>query len=107
MIYRKASPQPTRLLLRIVAGAGAGALLGATACGGDDSSNHHILNGTLVMPSSGSSEGGADVSHPVGVVPFNEGGISGIVIMPVGGGIQPEPEDAGHMLTGALALPDQ
>jgi hypothetical protein len=32
MIYRKEAPQPTKLLLRIVASAGAG-LLGVAACG--------------------------------------------------------------------------
>jgi hypothetical protein len=41
-------------------------------------------------------DSGADVSHPVGVVPFNDGGFPGIVMMLVGGGILPAPEDAGH-----------
>jgi hypothetical protein len=34
MIYRKAPPQPGRLLLRVVAMAGAGAVAGAFACSG-------------------------------------------------------------------------
>jgi len=171
MIYRKAPPQPTRLLLRIVAGAGAGALLGASACGGDDSNHHvngvvvmpssgddsnHHVNGLVVMPSSGSTVGGGVItgvttgvpsggspdagkdaekpvspappddsgaeaatvgggvspchpcgvvimphdagadatSHPIGVVPFNDGGFPGIMIMPVG--VLPAPDDSGR-----------
>ncbi len=34
MIYRKAPPQPPKLLLRIVSAAGAGVLFGVSACGG-------------------------------------------------------------------------
>jgi hypothetical protein len=37
MLYRKAAPQPARMLLRIVATASAGALLGVAACGSDSS----------------------------------------------------------------------
>ena len=37
MLYRKAPPTPPRLLLRIVATAGAGALLGMTACSSSSS----------------------------------------------------------------------
>jgi hypothetical protein len=144
MIYRKSPLQPTRLLLRIVAGAGAGVLVGATACGSDDSAHP----GIVVMPSSGSSVGGGlvgsvgltedsgadareaeppdgdasgdeastvgggvspchpcgvvvmphedsgtDASQLHGVVPFGDGAVLGVVVMP-GGGIQPAPDDA-------------
>jgi hypothetical protein len=37
MIYRKAPPTPTRLLLRVVAAAGAGALAATLGCGGSTS----------------------------------------------------------------------
>src|ERR1019366_9717200 len=47
MLYRKASPTPPRLLLRIVAGAGAGAMLGAVACSSSS------LSGVTAAPHDG------------------------------------------------------
>ncbi len=44
MIYRKLPPVPPRLLLRVVATAGAGALLGIAACGGTS------FMGSIVQP---------------------------------------------------------
>jgi|HubBroStandDraft_1064217.scaffolds.fasta_scaffold484023_2 hypothetical protein len=149
MIYRKTPLQPPRLLLRIVAGAGAGVLLGTAACGSNDSG--HQVNGLVAMLSSGSNVGGGtqpntpddsgsdglspampsdageeaavvgggvSPCHPCGavvlphdsgtdatdlhgVVPFDDGGVLGVVIMP-GGGLQPAPEDAGQMMTGLV-----
>ncbi len=159
MIYRKAPLQTPRLLLRIVAGAGAGVLLGTTACGSGDSGPqvHGVvpmtssgstvgggLTGSLIMPDDAGSDaqeavvvtglspappsdageeaavvgGGVSPCHPCGavvlphdsgteasdlhgVVPFNDGGFLGIVVMP-GGGIQPAPDDAGQMMTGLV-----
>jgi len=143
MIYRKAPLQPPRLLLRIVAGAGAGVLLGTTACGSNETG--HQVNGVVAMPDDAGSDaqeavvvtglspappsdagedasavvgGGVSPCHPCGsvvlpqdsgtdasdlhgVVPFNDGGFLGVVIMP-GGGIQPAPDDAGQMMTGLV-----
>jgi hypothetical protein len=70
MLYRKSSPTPPRLLLRIVAAAGAGALVGAC--------------------SSGSS---SEPQTPVGVtINYPEAGDE----MPVVAGSVPLPLDAGH-----------
>ena len=52
MLYRKLSPRPPRLLLRIVATAGTGTLLGIVACGTDSAT----FNGTLASP-------GPDAAH--------------------------------------------
>ncbi len=135
MIYRKAPPQPTRLLLRIVAGAGA--LMGATACGSgaplngivnlpDDAgadaetSDARVVTGVAPAPPGNDSgeeastvgggvspchpcgavvippdDSGIDASELHGVVPFGDGGVLGVVVMP-GGGIQPAPDDAGR-----------
>ncbi|HTB72592.1 MAG TPA: hypothetical protein VK762_05095 [Polyangiaceae bacterium] len=46
MLYRKLPPRPPRLLLRIVATAGTGALLGVVACGTDSTT----FNGTIASP---------------------------------------------------------
>jgi hypothetical protein len=134
MIYRKAPPQPTRLLLRIVAGAGA--LMGATACGSGtringsvilpdevgadaETSDARVVMGVAPAPSGNDSgeeastvgggvspchpcgavaippeDSGTDASEVHGVVPFDDGGVLGVVAMP-GGGIQPAPDDAG------------
>jgi hypothetical protein len=66
MLYRKTPPSPPRLLLRIVATAGAGVLLGAAACssssqatssmptgpeGGDDAESEASTIVTGVLPS--------------------------------------------------------
>jgi hypothetical protein len=51
MLYRKAPPAPPRLLLRIVATAGAGALLGFTGC--SSSSGSPVDSGSVVGPEAG------------------------------------------------------
>jgi hypothetical protein len=112
MIYRKAPLQPPRLLLRIVAGAGAGVLLGTTACGSDTSGG---VYGGVVMPGDAGSDAreavvvtglspapprdAGDAGEEAAAVPFDDGGFLGVVVMP-GGGIQPAPDDAGQMMTG-------
>jgi hypothetical protein len=66
MLYRKSSPHPPTFLLRIVATAGAGALLGATACGGSSTM------GSIAIADSGSG---------------NDAGNGGVPPRPCGGGI--------------------
>jgi hypothetical protein len=90
MVYRKSPPRPPRLLLRVVAAAGAGALLGATAC----SSNSPIEGSLPAVP----NDSGADHSAGGGVAPCADGGC-GIVVSPeggdaemVGGGVMVSPE---------------
>jgi hypothetical protein len=55
MIYRKAPPQPGRLLLRVVAVAGAGAVAGAVACSSSSS------GGSVGFVSGAVDGGGSDV----------------------------------------------
>src|SRR5579859_5373441 len=69
MLYRKSSPQPARLLLRIVSTSGAGALLGLAACGGAD-----LTGGAPIPPQPDASD-----ESPVG------GGVVGVVAMPEAG----------------------
>lgn len=57
MIYRKTPPQPSRLLLRIVATTGAGTLLGVVACG--SSADRGCLGVCELMGSAGAGNGGA------------------------------------------------
>ncbi len=97
MLYRKASPTPPRLLLRIVATAGAGALLGMAACSSSSS------NGVGPSPptdaadeaefdaSSGSVTNPPDATLPCG------GGPCGSVALPPDGG------DAGGLVPDADA----
>jgi hypothetical protein len=59
VIYRKAPPQPGRLLLRIVATSGAGALVGWIGCGGEVS--QPASSGYAVM-GNGSGEDGPGVA---------------------------------------------
>ncbi len=55
MLYRKVPPSPPRLLLRIVATAGTGALLGAAAC--SSTSSGSIAGGSITnMPSDDASD---------------------------------------------------
>jgi hypothetical protein len=94
MLYRKSSPNPPTLLLRIVATAGAGALLGAAACGGS------TAMGSIAIPD---SDAGRDAAGPGLPAPCN-GGPCGSVVMPttdsgeagfvgfVGGGVVVNPD---------------
>jgi hypothetical protein len=52
MLYRNQPPRPPRLLLRIVATAGTGALLGVAACGTDSPA----FSGTLASPGPDAAE---------------------------------------------------
>jgi hypothetical protein len=63
MLYRKSSPHPPKLLLRVVA-AGAGAALVAACSSGGDTQTHYPAN----------PEAGSDASHIPGVVPLHDGG---------------------------------
>jgi hypothetical protein len=88
MIYRKSPPSPPRLLLRVVATAGAGALLGAVACSSSS------FNGTV--PSADASDDAAFELDAVatGVLP----GHPDATMLACGGGacgIMAEPDDAG------------
>lgn len=109
MLYRKAPPQPTRLLLRVVAVAGSGALLAAAACssssegslalGVTDGGNDVVDGGSDEQVVNGSIDGGSDlglVTNPEGgdehvvngVVPGDasyDGPIVGVVVHPDGG----------------------
>ena len=85
MLYRKSPPTPCTLLLRIVHTAGAGALLGATACGSSSA-----LGSAPVPPSSDDS--GVDAAGPCG------GGPCGIMVMP---------HDAGDTGTDGAGEPDE
>jgi len=75
MLYRKAPPQPTRLLLRVVAVAGSGALLAAAACSSSSSEGS--------VPIAGTVDGGSDQHVVTGVMPNPDGGdehvVSGLV----------------------------
>jgi hypothetical protein len=87
MLYRKSSPNPPRLLLRIVATAGASALLGATACGS-----------TVGTVPDAAADSGNDAQGPC------DGGPC-IVSM----GVMPVPPDAGEAGTvggGVVVSPD-
>jgi hypothetical protein len=108
MIYRKSSPQPSRLLLRIVAAASTGAAL---ACGGSTSSeeNHMILNGSLpAMP-----QDGGDAMVSVGGGTMIAGSIDagilcnpcGVVAVPSDGGDAMVFVGGGTMITGVAPAP--
>jgi hypothetical protein len=89
MIYRKAPPQPPKLLLRIVSAAGAGVLVGAAACGGVADSQIH---GSVVQTpdDSGQTQTPDDSGNAVG--DEYQGG-EGLI-------------DSGFPDTGPEALPD-
>jgi hypothetical protein len=100
MIYRKAAPNPPRLLLRIVASAGAGALLGVAACGPSDApgsivSVPHASDAATDAEVDGDQFAagfccGSVVGAPPGISPDG-----GILSYPADGGILSYPADAG------------
>lgn len=113
MLYRKASPTPPRLLLRIVAGAGAGAMLGAVACsssslsgvtaaphdGGDTS-----LDGTDGTDADDTSCHGFCVGVGSVAVPPGEDASDQDVFRPMGSyGQLPDASDAGYVPLGSDA----
>jgi hypothetical protein len=94
MLYRKAPPQPTRLLLRVVAAAGAGAVLGVMACSSSDSQGVVPIGGGSVDGSA--FEGGHDGA--VGVTTNPEGGDEHVV-----NGVVPNPDASDdHVVSGAV-----
>jgi hypothetical protein len=79
MLYRKSSPQPPRLLLRIVAAASAGAVVGACGgSGGPNGTNGGV--GSMGLPPSDASEeqafvvGGGTMITGVIAAPTPDGG---------------------------------
>ncbi len=105
MLYRKAAPNPPRLLLRIVATAGAGALLGVAAC----SSSSANGSSPIVPAADAADNGDLDAnqiitgvlpSHPdATVLPCGAGGVCGLMVLPhdgdVGDEASPGESDAG------------
>jgi hypothetical protein len=98
MMYRKAPPQPPKLLLRIVSAAGAGVLVGAAACGGVADSQ--IYGSVVQTPddsghgvgSSGSSgDAGGDESYHGELGSSGAPGCDGFC------GVSPAPDDASEM----------
>ena len=73
MLYRKAAPNPPRLLLRIAATAGAGALLGAAACSsvGEPHGLVRMPNGLVANPPADAADQGDSEGTPImtGVLP--------------------------------------
>jgi hypothetical protein len=109
MIYRKAPPQPGRLLLRVVAMAGASAVAGAVAC----SSSGAV--GSVPEPGDGGSED-AVADHHVGIdsggfMGFADGG-GGLMGATDGGvcdegcGLVGNPDAEADVVTGVVAHPD-
>jgi hypothetical protein len=120
MIYRKAPPQPPKLLLRIVSAAGAGVLVGAAACGGvadsqihgsvvqtpDDSgdsigdenawgaSSGHGCNSGVCPPFPGATSGTGFVVGVTPNVPPDAGDASDVDVVGIDAGIRISP-DAG------------
>jgi|SRR5580704_5453214 hypothetical protein len=110
MIYRKQSPTPPRLLLRIVGTAGAGTLLGMAACG----SNPNIVGSTggVETNDGGMSSDGASDSAPDTIVMGSV--VTGSVACPADGsdvvgcpGTFPDASDdaADHGISGSVVCP--
>jgi hypothetical protein len=120
MLYRKSSPNPPTLLLRIVTSAGASAILGTAACSGTDP----VMGSVASIPDSGepqqsvgqapptSSDGSANSGTPGPVDP--PGAVTGIVVMPPagdageqggGGGTDDAAQPDGHGFFGSVINP--
>jgi hypothetical protein len=84
MIYRKAPPQPGRLLLRVVAFAGAGAALASVAC-----SSAGVVAGSVETPHDAGLESGGHDGGFVGFMGVGDGGGSDVFngLADAGGGI--------------------
>jgi hypothetical protein len=100
MLYRKAAPNPPRLLLRIAATAGAGALLGAVACSSTSSGSVAAPptdsgdQGDVDMSGSSSSGGSGSMPIVTGVLPSPHPDAAGCGGGPCGVMVRP-PDDAG------------
>src|SRR6185437_12632253 len=103
MLYRKAPPQPSRMLLRVVAVAGASALLGATACSSSS-------GGSMNNPEAGPDGMACGAEGVCGSVPEPDGGPMGAVDSgPVGIGVDGGIEvavDGGCHPCGVGPIPD-
>lgn len=97
MHYRKSSPNPPRLLLRIVATAGAGALVGACSSGSGTESGHPCGSGfcgsAVMIPSDADVDGDAELRCGTGVcgsigLPSSDAGEASVV----GGGVMVRPD---------------
>jgi hypothetical protein len=75
MLYRRTPRNPPTLLLRIVASAGAGTLIGMASCGGETTT----ANGSIALPPSASSDPqfGNDDSGAPPTIPMVTGSIGG------------------------------
>jgi hypothetical protein len=91
MLYRKTPLAPPKLLLRIAAGLGSGALLGFGACSSSNAGND-VLMGSVPNP-------GDDAS----VV---DGGCCGLIGSVANHDAESQGEEAGHLFTGSLGVPD-
>jgi hypothetical protein len=107
MLYRKAAPNPPRLLLRIAATAGAGALLGAAACSsvGEPHGLVPMPNGLVANPPTDAADQGDSTGTPIttGVLPNPNpgpcgGGPCGVMVRP--------PDDAGDVAPDSGAVSD-
>ena len=105
MLYRKSPPTPPRLLLRIVATAGAGALLGVAACssshavGLSDSSPSDASDIDAAFDHDGSTPG--LVPNPDAEVACGPSRLCGVVALPTDAGDGGESADAGDAGHGA------
>jgi hypothetical protein len=131
MHYRKSSPNPPRLLLRIVAAAGAGAVVSACSSGSGQGDGSHVFGSAPAVPSDGGEEacngfsecgGGSTYVPPpmdaalVDAAPDHEvfdGSADGDAELPCGtgvcGSIVSPPSDAGEastIVTGLVVSPE-
>jgi hypothetical protein len=111
MIYRKAPPQPVRLLLRVVAGAGGTAL--AVACGTSSGSMAAVESAR----DAGEQDALTDHTAGGGIMGATDGEVSdvltGTVANPEGGpcedggcGLVSNPDAAADVVTGVVVNPD-
>jgi hypothetical protein len=82
MLYRRTPRNPPTLLLRIVASAGAGTLIGMASCGGETST----ANGSIGLPATEALDAQGDDSGSIAVGSITTGsmpcmGICGVVVV--------------------------
>jgi len=108
MLYRKSSPNPPRLLLRIVATAGAGALLGSTACSSSAGPCGGGVCGTAILvPDSGLDAGTFDAQSADAAAEAEAGQEpSGVGLVSLDAGNSGEPEAATTVEGGLFPKPD-
>ena len=124
MIYRKAPPQPGRLLLRVVAVAGAGAVLGVVACSSSSSSGQPVGGVVPNHQDAGVDSGDSGFMGATDGGGFETGGfmgatdgqvsdvLTGTVANPDGGacdegcGLVGNPDAEADVVTGVVVNPD-